>query len=167
MKRLSGQSTQNSLPLLLHVDATWQSIDQFTTNLNNYYLETHDDTELNFPELPSSTSTLLVSEFHTYHLLNQILEKLRTLKTFQAGSPEITPHLLAQPISDIINSMLRSGYFQAMWKKAQITPVNKVRSPKLYKDMRPIALTFHLAKISENIIAHHIKQELPDRKSVV
>ena len=57
--------------------------------------------------------------------------------------------------------MLRSGYFPAVWKKAQITPVNKVRSPKLYKDMRPIALTFHLAKISEKIIAHHIKQELP------
>ena len=63
----------------------------------------------------------LSSEFKSYHLLNQINTRKAThSEDFPSWISRNNSHLLAQPISDIINSMLRSGYFPAMWKKLKL-----------------------------------------------
>ena len=35
-------------------------------------------------------------------------------------------HTLAQPLTDIINTVLQSGSLLKLWKRAEITPLNKV-----------------------------------------
>ena len=46
----------------------------------------------------------------------------------------------------------------------KITPLNKVRSPQTFKQLRPISLLFHLGKIAESVLSNLIKQEMPELK---
>ena len=48
-----------------------------------------------------------------------------------------------------------------MWKHAEITPLNKVKSPSTYKDHRPTSLFFHLGKIIEKVVAQKILMKDP------
>ena len=72
------------------------------------------------------------------------------------------------PITHIVNEILSNSYFPALWKQSsQIirVPINKVKTPHKFKDMRPIALTFHLRKIAERVISDFIKCHLPKMRN--
>ena len=66
---------------------------------------------------------------------------INQLDTSKATSQEDFPTWLSKdgkedicvPIQDIINSTLTTGQYLYHWKQAQITPIPKVPSPKLYK----------------------------------
>jgi hypothetical protein len=48
--------------------------------------------------------------------------------------------------------MLATGQYPNKWKRAQVIPIPKLRSPSTYKDYRPISLLFHLGKLAEDVI---------------
>ena len=57
--------------------------------------------------------------------------------------------MLCKPLTNIINAVFRTGQCPNMWKRAEMTPLNKVKSLTTYKDRRPISLLFHLRKITK------------------
>ena len=66
------------------------------------------------------------------------------------------------PVQHIINTMLDTGLFPDLWKKAEVKPLPKVKTPKQYKDYRPISLLFHLGKLAEQIIINKLRGKLAD-----
>lgn len=48
--------------------------------------------------------------------------------------------------------MLMTGQFPDKWEKAQVIPITTGDSPSEYKHYRPIALLYHLGKLSEQVI---------------
>ena len=140
--------------------------EQFISNLNDYYLETHENADLNFPEIPSSNKILETNVIHIYNLLSNInTKKATSTADYPSWITRNNAYLLAQPITHIVNEILSDSYFPALWKQSQITPINKVKTPHKYKDMRPIALTFHLGKINERVISDLIKCDLPKMRN--
>ena len=61
--------------------------------------------------------------------------------------------ILAQPITDILNTFYKEQKLPSVWKLANITPLPKVKQvtdPK--KELRPISLTPALSKLAEDFI---------------
>ena len=46
--------------------------------------------------------------------------------------------VLAEPMADIVNSILSGGIYPKIWKIAEVTPLPKTANPKSCKDYRPI-----------------------------
>ena len=61
-----------------------------------------------------------------------------------------------------INGMLADGQYPDMWKKAQVTPVPKIKQPSMYKHFRPISLLYHLGKLAEQALVNKLKAPLKD-----
>ena len=93
--------------------------------------------------------------------MNINTQKASNSEDFPSWISKNNAHLLSQPITHIVNHVLTTGEFPHLWKKAEISPLNKVRSPKTFKDLRPISLLFHLGKITEKIITKQIRSQLP------
>ena len=71
-------------------------------------------------------------------------------------------HLITHSLTNIINTVLRRGQFPILWKKTEIVPLNKVKTPHTFKQLRPISLLFHLGKVSKTVSANLIKHQQPD-----
>ena len=70
-------------------------------------------------------------------------------------------YFLANPISAIFNSSIRDGFVPEAWKTAFITPIAKVKQPKLIEeDLRPISLTSILSKTLEKFVITWIREEV-------
>ena len=44
---------------------------------------------------------------------------------------------------------------------AEVTPLNKVKFPKIFKDLQPIPQLYHMGKVAEKILSSKLKLELP------
>ena len=66
------------------------------------------------------------------------------------------------PVQHIINTMLDTGLFPDLWKKAEVKPLPKVKTPKQCKDYRPMSLLFHLGKLAELIIINKLRGKLAE-----
>ena len=164
VKKLTGdhKPSSNTSPLI-NMDDKWVTIDSFVENLNNFFLQSHDTATINFPEIPERSDDIPeVEEQHVYHLLTKIdTHKSTNSRDFPAWISQNNAHILCKPLTTIINAVFRTGLFPNMWKHAEITPLNKVKSPSTYKDHRPISLLFHLGKITEKVVAQQILKDLP------
>ena len=67
---------------------------------------------------------------------------------------------LCIPLSNIINSMLKSAEFLDFWKRAEVRPIPKNANLTLFKDYRPVAMLFHLGKLSEQVLIDKMKSKL-------
>ena len=93
---------------------------------------------------------------------------MNQLDTSKATSQEDFPTWLSKdgkedicvPMQNIINSTLTSGHYPDHWKRAQITPIPKVPTPKLHKDFRPKSLLFHMGKLCEQAIVNKLKDSI-------
>ena len=66
-------------------------------------------------------------------------------------------HLLAAPVTAIINSSLREGKLPDLWKTATVVPVPKKHPPgSLESDIQPISLTPILAKVFAAIVLNWV-----------
>ena len=65
--------------------------------------------------------------------------------------------MLSAPLAHIISRILSHGEFPDLWKMAE----NKVKLPKIFKDLRPISLLYHMGKIAERILSSQLKLEFP------
>ena len=85
---------------------------------------------------------------------------------------------ICEPLTDIFNCMFEKNNYPSVWKKAEIVPIPKTRSPTQCKEYRPISLLFHCGKIAERFFANEYKKNVlpkidnhqfayqPNRKSV-
>ena len=76
--KLTGDTTQSQRPSLIHLEDHWMTLEQFISNLNDYYLEAHENAELNFPEIPTSNKILWTNVIQIYNLLSNINTKKAT-----------------------------------------------------------------------------------------
>ena len=54
------------------------------------------------------------------------------------------------------NTTLTTGQYPYHLKRAQITSIPEVPTPKLYRDFRPISLLFHMGKLCEQVIVNKL-----------
>ena len=137
---------------------------QLNTNLNSSYRDVggkvvSGECSSSSPEQQPPLALLSLKDVK--HLINE-------LDTSKATSQEDFPTWLAKdgkedicvPIQDINNTMLTTGQYPDHWKRAQMTPMPKVPTPKLYKDFRPISLLFHMGKLCEQVIVNKLKDSI-------
>lgn len=168
VKDLIGESPQVSFCPLISMNNRWLNMTQFVNELNSYYLSDHDSYIPDFPDMhvpETVASCYQTNEMAVYALLSKLnTSKSTNTEDFPTWVSKNNAHLITQPMTDIINTVLKSGQFPRLWKRAEITPLNKVKSPQTFKQLRPISLLFHLGKVTESVISGFIKQDLPQLK---
>ena len=99
----------------------------------------------------------MLLEVPTYWVYDNLIH----LNKHKAPGPDGLPNwvlkeyaeLLAQPVTDILNSSYKEQKLPSIWKHADITPLPKVKQvsdPK--KELRPISLTPALSRIAEDFV---------------
>ena len=90
-----------------------------------------------------------------------VAKKLPVVNTFHAGGPDDLPNwvlkkfadILAEPITDILNTSFLECKVPRVWKLADIAPLPKATTISDYNhDLRPISLTSTLSKIAEGFV---------------
>ena len=66
------------------------------------------------------------------------------------------------PLHNIITGMFADGQYPYIRKRAQVTPVPKIKQPSIYKHLRPIKLLYHIEKLTEQAIVNKLKAPLKD-----
>ena len=104
----------------------------------------------------------VISEFEVFKELSQI--KLR-----KSVGPDAIPHkilknlahVLAAPVTAIINASLRQGIVPEVWKISRVTVLPKVFPPiNVESDIRPILVTNTLSKIAERFVSRIFNEKL-------
>ena len=165
VKDLIGESPQVSSCPLISINDRWLNMLQFVNDLNSYYLADHESYIPDFPDMhvtDTVSSLYQTNEMAVFALLSKLdTSKSTSTEDFPTWVSKNNAHLITQPMTNIINTVLKSGHFPRLWKRAEITPLKKVKSPKTFKQLRPISLLFHLGKVTESVISGFIKKELP------
>lgn len=65
-------------------------------------------------------------------------------------------------VQRIINTMLNIGLYPNLWKQAEVRHFPKSKSPKVYKDYRPVSLLFQLGKIAEQMNINKMRSKLAE-----
>ena len=152
---------------VINIGGEWKSPCEFVEDLNEYYTKTSDSTTMEFPQLFHNNMRASLS---TKVALGDVINRLKSLNTRKASHSEDFPqwlsknnaHAIATPLHHIIECMLACKEFPAIWKRSEITPINKVASPDELKDFRPIALTYHCSKIAESYIVKILNVDFAD-----
>ena len=72
MKQLTGEHDNGCIAPLINMNDTWLTTEQFTEDLNSYYLESYSSAEISFPDIPTMTRFPEVDEMRVYKLLSDI-----------------------------------------------------------------------------------------------
>lgn len=156
VKQLTSKSTTISPDHYL-IDGKWMSCSEFADGLCNHFACVASDVKSNLNSLPINiiTSTKL-QEIPISWVKHQIklldLHKATNSFDYPVWVTKEAVESLCVPITKIINNMLHSNTYPTKWKSYEIKPIAKLQQPTCYKDYRPIALSYHLAKIAENAI---------------
>jgi len=97
--------------------------------------------------------------------------KLLAIKSSKARAPDNVPcrivkefaYELAEPITTIFNTSLRSGIVPIIWKECNIIPIPKIQSPVDEGDFRPIALTSCLSNVFEDFVVTWLINDVKDK----
>ena len=165
VKQLIGEQKTNNQSPTIFIDDCWLSPRQLARKLNDHYLQTNNITT-DFPEIPTTINNINVSEEEVYNLMTKIDTKKSThSEDFPSWITKNNAHILCEPVSNIINSVLAMGQYPTPWKRSEITPIPKVKNPSQLKQMRPISLLHHLGKLTEKVIAKRLRSSLPKLKN--
>jgi hypothetical protein len=116
------------------------------------------------PDIPPQTdeTPISVTEEEIHTLLSGIdTHKATHSADYPSWISKNNSWILCEPIAHIINSIMSTHCFPKLWKKSEIRPINKVKTPTQFKDMRPISLLYHLSKITEKVVAKHLRNDIP------
>ena len=102
------------------------------------------------------------------NITREDLDAIKTISQNSSRGPDEFPATLlkqcsksrAHPLQLLNKSSLKTGEIRIDPKQDIITPIYKGGSIKLPKNYRPVALTSHLIKIVEKILAKNIHQFL-------
>ena len=165
VKKLTNKSKQQQTSTHVIIDDTKLSNDTFCKNLNSYYVE------VGGIRATSNSATVSSNTYKLDHLsLGEVKSLMRKLDKSKATSNEDFPTWISKegiedlvtPLHNIINCALDTNSFPDIWKKAQVVPIPKNKTPSTYKDYRPISLLFHLGKLLEQVIISKMKSHLAE-----
>ena len=164
VKSATGTCNSNAQAPYVHIDGEWLDVEQFSEKLNEYYVSIGGDAEFTIPIIPSTTNIRNIEEISVWEVYNS-LKQINTRKSthskdYPSWVTKNNAELLAEPICSIINSVLATGTYPAIWKEAEITPIPKTKKPSTYKDFRPISLLYHLSKITETFINKQLSEHI-------
>ena len=161
VKSLLGESISKRHNNLTFIDDRWISCAEFTEEMNKFLLSFSKP--VSFRPIDTAENDIpKVEEYEVYHYLTNIDTKKSTISDdYPSWITKHNADILSEPVADIINSILSESIFPSLWKRAEVIPVPKLKNPSLCKDFRPISLLFHLSKITEKVISHKIKREMP------
>ena len=92
------------------------------------------------PDLPPGENPpLKVKAYEVHRFLCNINTRKATYSSdYPSWVSKNNAVVLAEPMADIVNSILSSGIYPKIWKSAEVTPLPKTANPKSCKDYRPI-----------------------------
>jgi len=104
----------------------------------------------------------------------EVGEILRKINVKKGVGPDGIPNqilkliepLITAPLTDIINTSIRSGSFPEEWKKSVILPIFKEGDRDVTGNYRPIALTNTLSRIVEKVIGDQINTFLKENDAL-
>ena len=107
-------------------------------------------------------------------ITKDIIDAIKTISKNSSGGPDEFPAILlkqcnkslAHPLQLLDKASLKIGEIPTDLKQAIITPIYKGGSRNLPKNYRPVALTSHLIKILEKILAKNIHQFLETHQKI-
>ena len=70
---------------------------------------------------------------------------------------------IAEPITDIFNSITHTGEYPRQWVQEFVTPVNKIPFPETEDDLRPISITADLSRDYNKFIPDWLMFNIKDR----
>ena len=103
-----------------------------------------------------------------------VIAAINTLKPYSAPGPDEFPatllkrcsNELAIPLSILYSNMMDTGIVPEELKTAHVAPIYKKGPRSLPKNYRPVALTSHLVKILEKVIAKQLSNYLEDNNKL-
>jgi hypothetical protein len=134
---------------------------QLTPNdLNDFFVSVATDNDYALPTITNShISTYCNDTVNVFDVYFQ-LKQLRRTSTGNDNLPywflKETKEFIAEPLTAIINLSFFTGVYPMAWKVTIITPVPKIKKPKVASDFRPISVTPILARITEKIFINKI-----------
>ena len=130
VKTITGETPSSNQSNYIRLDNEWLTPTSFCTKLNDYYLSIAGDTRVEFPEIRIAENPVcVVNEWDVYKILKSINSNKAThSEDYPSWITKCNAKLLAEPIADIIPSILSTGSFPAIWKLAQVKPLPK-KSP--------------------------------------
>ena len=93
----------------------------------------------------------------------RVCHSLRHLNKYKSPGPDNIPNwllkeyaeLLADPITDILNTSFKEQKVPTTWRAANITPIPQLKQViNLKNELRPILLTPCLSKVAEDLIVN-------------
>jgi hypothetical protein len=77
------------------------------------------------------------------------------------------PEFGLRAITQLFNSILRTGYFAGQWKVSQVIPILKPRKPpEETQSYRPISMLPVLSKLFEKLLITRIQSTLQDKQII-
>ena len=111
----------------------------------------------------------------SHYQIGQLIKSMKTADFSPCGIPSKFIKLLyhrfgskiTRPISNLLNSIFKSGHYPSTWKTSHITPVYKRKGAKTdKKSWRPISILPTLSKICESIVHHRLLAHLIDNNII-
>ena len=102
---------------------------------------------------------------------HEVFKRLLAIKPSKAHDPDNMPcrivkefaYELAEPITTICNTSLRSGIVSVIWKDSYIIPIPKIQPPMDEGDFRPISSTPCLFKVLEDFAVTWLIDDVKDK----
>ena len=121
-------------------------------------------------QLPSYLPAPPPPQVDEYQVYLKLRRQKKTKTTLPIDIPEnlkkeFSPEL-ALPLANIINASLNQQRFPKAWKFEWVTPVPKVSSPKVLKDLRKISCTSDFSKICEDFLKEFILEDISENLDV-
>ncbi len=166
-KKLCGMSKPNNNIASKLLDESQTIEDMYKVNLANEinlaFLESQKSYLKLCPTCTINTSSHPIPSVTT----EMIAKQLSSISVHKAAGPDNIPnwvlkdfaHILALPVSMLINVSLKKEQLPLIWKCANITPLPKSSTVNdINTDLRPISLTPSISKIAEEyVVVNHVK----------
>ena len=143
------------------VETTRGDTDERAENINSFFHSVSADLQpLNVETIASVDDADTLPEELIIELYD-LEQKLAHINIYKFPGPDGIPNWflrdfsiwLAEPLSCIFNTSVKTGIFPQLWKRANVVPVPKVQPPgNIETDLRPIPLTPTLSKLLESYV---------------
>ena len=137
---------------------------QISNGFNAYFsnigaqLAKNISSKVNFKQFLSSPAqnTFFMSDTDAEEIIKVVSKmKAKTSASFDDISTKLmkqTIHLIANPLCNIFNCMVKTGVFPSAFKVAKVLPLHKGDSDNLFTNYRPISLLPAFSKVFERLI---------------
>ena len=127
VKKLTGDKHVTNQPAVMFMEDAWLSTEEFVNKLNSYYVQDHN--EVVFPEIPSGGIPISMFEMEVFKFLeDKDTHKATSSADYASWISKNNSHILCEPITHIVNTILSTGEYPKMWKQAEGSPIPKTKN---------------------------------------